>query len=200
MDDFLHQQFVKMVRTGALEECIIYFEEKLKEQNDTHFKSILGRNFVCQSEDLAQWLIRFYKGQTAPSKTVALYVEMNGFAINTDEWHCDVFGYKSCGDLADTSWLGNWHSDSDEAFELKGMEPVQQAFEAYRSIYESNKKPSVEAKFAMCLAKYLVVAHFLELVGAASAIVRADCAEMRSIKMFSTVHEWDVVWSDSCVG
>ena len=91
---------------GEFGPCIDFMEAGLRAIEPTPYHRVLGRHFLSRVPELAEWLIEFHK-KTASSglELEALYVEMNGFTINPDQWYCDLFGYKKAGDIWELEWL-----------------------------------------------------------------------------------------------
>ena len=119
-------------------------------------------------------------------KIEAMYTEMIGFDINTDEWCCYLFAYRAYGGHADYDWLA--HEDAAgtrdlalKDFALKGMEPLQIA-------YGSKEGQRAEFTDAREIAGLLVVSRFQQLVGRAAALTQ----NLR-FPLLSTAHEYDFI-------
>lgn len=133
--------FELMVPHRKLKVCIGYLESGLRSLKRTPYHRVLGKHFLGQVDELAAWLIDFHQKATAARlKPAAYYLEMNGFAVNTDGWHCHVFGYKRAGDVWDLEWLSEWDFEREEPFVLQGMESVREAF---ATLYLDEKQPLV---------------------------------------------------------
>ena len=114
---------------------------------------------------------------------------MNGFTINTQQWHCDVFGYKKAGDIWELSWLAEWDAEWDECFVLRGMESVQQAFADF---FCDDRQP-LGVKLAAEVAEHLVTARFMELVAAAHKSAKRRYAGLKGLPILATAHDWDTI-------
>lgn len=190
MSGVVSSQFGLMVPHGKLQQCIPFLEEGLRSLKRTPYHRVLGKNFLKQANDLADWIIDFHKkAVAAKQKLAALYLEMNGFTINPDQWHCDIFGYKSAGDIWDLDWLSAWDAEADECFVLQGMESVQKAF---AQLLMDQKQP-LGVKLAEEVAEHLVTARFMELVAAAHKIGKRRYAGLRGLPILATAHDWDDV-------
>ena len=94
----------------------------------TPYHAVLRKTFLHKRE-IAEWIAEFArKADAAKVGLKAMYLEMNGFTINPDEWHCNLFGYKTVGDIWDLDWLSGWDAEQRDRFVLTGMEDVQQAY------------------------------------------------------------------------
>jgi hypothetical protein len=156
----ISRRFRLMVLHGKLEECIAFLESGLRALHPTPYHQVLGTDFLAQTEDVAVWLAEFcQKGAAAGLGLTAVYLEMNGFAINPQGWHCNVFGYKTAGSLSKLDWLSRWDAERQERFVLRGMEPVQEAF---ADLFRDDQQP-LGVKLAEEVAEHLVTARFMQL-------------------------------------
>jgi hypothetical protein len=150
----------------------------------------LAKNFLTQTDQLAHWLIEFHEKATAADvKLGALYLEMNGFTINPDQWHCNLFGYKQAGNIWELDWLSSWDAEHPECFVLQGMESVQEAF---AELFFQQGKP-LGIRLAEEVAEHLVTARFMELVAAAHAAGKGRYAGLQGLPLLATAHDWDTV-------
>jgi hypothetical protein len=190
MSSAVSNLFGLMVPHGKLEACIRDLEEGLRSLKRTPYHKVLGRDFLDQASNLADWLIAMH-GQptTAKKPPAAIYVEMNGFTINPKQWHCDLFGYKKAGDIWDLDWLSAWDTECFESFVLQGMEPVQEAF---KELFLNDKTP-LGVKLAEEVAVHLVTARFMQLVAATHKISKRKHIGLKGCPVLATVHDWDVV-------
>ena len=190
MSGVVSTQFNVMVPHGKLAHCIAFLENGLRSIKRTPYHRILGKDFLHHSKDLAGWIIDFHKQATAAKiKLAAIYLEMNGFTINTQQWHCDVFGYKQAGDIWELSWLAEWDAEWDECFVLRGMESVQQAFADF---FCDDRQP-LGVKLAAEVAEHLVTARFMELVAAAHKSAKRRYAGLKGLPILATAHDWDTI-------
>ncbi len=183
-------RFGLMVPHGELEPCITWLEEGMRCLSETPYHRVVGMDFLGQADELAAWLADFHVKATRRKLTLAaLYLEMNGFTINTRQWHCDLFGYKEAGGRWDLGWLARWDAERKGSFVLRGMTPVRQAF----AKLALDEKQPLGVKLAEEVAEHLVTARFLQLVAAAHAIAKETHAGLRGLPVFATAHDWDVV-------
>jgi hypothetical protein len=183
-------QFGLMVPHGKLGPCIAFLEEGLRALRPTGYHAVLGKTFLHQGEELAGWIADFArKADAAKVGIKALYLEMNGFAINPAEWHCNLFGYKEAGDVWDLDWLSSWDAEQRGVFVLSGMEEVQRA---YADLFAGEEQP-LSVRLAEEVTDHLVTARFMEVVAAAHEVANGRFAGMEGLPVFATAHDWDVV-------
>jgi hypothetical protein len=190
MSDLVSTQFGLMVPHGRLGKCIVYLEDGLRSLKKTPYHRVLGGHFLDQANEMGEWLIDFHrKAVAAKLKLAAIYLEMNGFAINPDQWHCDAFGYVKAGDIWDLDWLSSWDLDREECFVLRGMESVQEAFAEL--FFDKDK--SLGVGLAQEITEHLVTARFMELVAAGHKAARRRYPNLRGMPVLATAHDWDTV-------
>ncbi len=190
MSGVVSTQFGLMVPHGKLAACIAYLEDGLRSLKRTPYHRVLGKDFLRQTDDLAEAIIDFHKkAGGAKWKPAAVYLEMNGFTINPEQWHCDLFGYKKAGDVWELDWLSEWDAEWDECFVLRGMESVQEAF---AELFLDDERP-LGVKLAEEVAEHLVTARFMELVAAAHKTAKRRYAGVKGLPVLATAHDWDTV-------
>jgi hypothetical protein len=180
--------FRRMVPHGKLDQCIAFLEGGLRALKPAPYHCVLGKDFLHQTDDLADWLADFLLKE-ADLKLAAVYLEMNGFAINPEQWHCDVFGYKTAGDVWRLNWLSQWDAQRKEHFVLRGMEPVQEAF---AHLFLDGGQP-LGVKLAEEVAEHLVTARFMQLVAAAHKAAKNQCPGLNRLPVLATAHDWSTV-------
>jgi hypothetical protein len=119
---------------------------------------------------------------------------MNGFTINPARWYFEGFAYEK-GDTLwnltwETEWLSRWDAHSNSQFTLTGLEPVQEAFE---NLFGKDKQ-ALGVQLAGEIAEYLVIARFDEVVGAAHAIAKKKCRDLKGVPVLCTAHDWDILY------
>lgn len=190
MSGVVSNQFGLMVPHGKLKPCIAFMEDGLRSLKRTPYHRVLGKDFLHQADELANWIVDFHKKALATKlKPAACYLEMNGFTINPGQWHCNLFGYKTAGNIWDLEWLSEWDSEREDCFVLRGMEPVQKAF---AELFLDEKQP-LGVKLAGEVAEHLVTARFMELVAAAHKVAKSRYAGIKGFPVLATAHDWDTV-------
>jgi hypothetical protein len=190
MSNAISITFDSMVPHGKLVRCIASLEDGMRSLKRTPYHRVLGKDFLGQTNDLAEWLIAFHQlAVESKVKLAAIYLEMNGFAINPKQWYCDFFGYKKAGEIWDLDWLSAWDAESQEGFALQGMESVQKAF---AELFSDGKQP-LGVKLAEEIAEHLVTARFMELVAAAHKVAKRRYSGVKGLPILATAHGWDTV-------
>ncbi len=176
-----------MVPHGRLAECIAFLEEGLASVRTTPYHALLGRNFLAQRDDAADFLIRFHRHCAQSTPIEAIYCEMNGFEINTKEWFFDAFGYRKAGDIWEQGWLAEWEYSTDTSMTLQGMEDMQKTF---ADLYPGLDSP-LSLHLADHIAIHLVCARFMELVAAAHHVAKHKYPPLSDFRVLATAHGWD---------
>jgi hypothetical protein len=194
MSGTVHTHFDLMVPHGKLRKCISFLEDGMRSLKRSPYHRVIGKDFLPLANDLGKWIIDFHQKATdANLKPSAFYLEMNGFAINPDGWHCNIFGYKTAGDVWDLDWLSASDFRREECFELSGMESVQKAF---GELYLDDRLP-LGIKLAEEVASHLVTARFMELVAAAHKSAKRRYPSLKGFPVLATAHDWDTVHQTS---
>ena len=187
--DAISSHFGLSVARGELEQCIASLEQALAALSNSPFHVVLGLDFLHLTEGAAAYLVDLYREASTKFPVQAIYVEMNGFDINPDGWHCDGFAFKTAGDQWDIDWLALWDAQSATSFELTGMEPVQTAY----SVYGPSPKRTLLEDLVLELTDHLVNARFMQLIAAAHESAKRACPSLAGLPVFSTAHDWSTV-------
>ncbi|MDF7812256.1 hypothetical protein [Hymenobacter sp. YC55] len=179
------------VKSGNLKQAIDQAELKLRGLDETYFHPILGSNLLHQSEEVVNWIDSFYSEVSQKRPVHALYFEMNGFDINTDQWYIDGFAYEEAGTSEDVDWLADWKEDmaTHQPFVLTGFELMQEAFEAYMDEEEPD-----ELEEARDLAELLVVLRLQELLAQVHQVAKIKKLAWGIVPLFATAHDYDIVF------
>ncbi len=177
------------VARGELEQCIAGLEQALAALSNSPFLVVLGLDFLHLTDDAAAYLVDLYREASREFAVQAIYVEMNGFDINPDDWHCDGFAFKTAGDQWDIDWLALWDAQSTTSFELTGMEPLQKAY----SVYGPSPDRTLLEDLVLELTDHLVNARFMQLIAAAHESAKRACPALSGLPVLSTAHDWPTV-------
>lgn len=185
----ISSRFGLSIPHGGLHDFIESADNALRTIRETPFHSVVGKNFLHHVDDVTDYLERFIRSAPADGPFAAVYCEINGFAINPDQWYFIAFGFLTAGEMKcrDWDWLASWDAESRPAFVLTGMEKVQDAFANY---YRRKTRP-LYVEIAAELAEHLVTARFMELIAAAHSKLRDRSADGKLIPFLSTAHDWD---------
>ena len=174
------------IRDGNLADTILFLEAGLAQCEGQGFKSLIGADFtnvpgriVGNINDLINFCDRRFDVR-------AVYLEMNGFDINTVRWYFDSFAYRQyVKDPEDLDWLGERESPTWPDITLTGLEQVQADFERYSKRDGTFKLSDDEpAEHAMLL----VMCKFGKLV-------QRSVSEglVKHIPVLSTAHDYDII-------
>ncbi|MBN1510981.1 MAG: hypothetical protein JXB13_03120 [Phycisphaerae bacterium] len=174
------------VSKGEMETAIRELEAALAAKQVGHFKCLIGARFTNSARKILTTVNDFIVRCDKKFDLRALYLEMNGFAINYDEWFFDLFAYsKFAEDPEDIEWLCDWELASDQ-FTLRGMKAVQREFQLY---YESDMRWDRRCRAAKEIAMHLVLAQYLRLIQKALAVGRLA----KPIPVLATAHDFDII-------
>ncbi len=185
----LIKKVYKQVACGQLSEAIHLLEKKMSTLSMGPYHAIIGRNLLGMTEAMASYLEEFVAFAVKQIELKAIYLEMNGFTINTDLWFVDAFGFPNFPGTENFDWLADWETEDFRIFEIKGIEDMQQAYQddpKYRG-----KPQTDEIKLAGDLTEYLVTLHLNQLVASASKMSRERTEMLHGIQILSTSHDFD---------
>jgi hypothetical protein len=185
------------VEAGQLAVAIAQVEASLSALAPTYFHALQGVSLVPQREAGLRWLTAFYERISRVHPVNALYLEMNGFDINTDEWYVDGFAFEKAGPLDDLDWLADWEQDmtTTEPLVLRGFEMGQEAFEHYfEHCIEEEEGPTDALERTRDLAATLVVLRLQELVDHIHRAAKAQGLAWGQTPIWVTAHDYDLVY------
>jgi len=195
MDFKLFEHTYALLQEGKLEEAVANGESKLKGMPQTDFHLILTTDLLSQSEAVIDWITKFYQRVSQQIQVRALYVELNAFDVNTDEWYLDGFAYEELGTIEDVDWLANWRTETatQEPLLLTGLEPLQEAFEAYS---QEDNAPEVIVQ-AHDVAEVLVILRVQTLVEYVHQAAKGRGLAWGAIPLLVTAHEYEIIYQSS---
>lgn len=191
----------RYIVAGQVRRHIARLEQLLRQIPDTPFHAVLGRGFAAQVEQLADWLSRVYDDGAKDFSVTALYVEMNRFDINTDQWILNGFAFKMAPpELAEDLEfnLGEYESCYEPEFVLKGMEDLQAAFAQtdIGALMVSQVPEDKRRLEAVAIATDLVTARMQELVAAAHLETARRPHPVGRVRVYANAH--DTLWLPLC--
>ena len=180
-----------MFEQGRLDAVVSVVENRLRGiEPVTPFHAIIGKDFLHQVEQVADWLAAFYDAVSDGFRPAAIYVEMNRFDINFDQWHIEAMAHIEVpnGPMHQAEWDGDISSE----FVLTNMEKVQKAMEEFQEL--SGQAESFEAidqnlRDAQGDAFFLVMLHMQNLVKRAALLCRQRGHSVGSIPVAANVHD-----------
>jgi hypothetical protein len=172
-------------RQRNIARAIAELEAFIANQNSQEFSCLPKESFSNSPSSILAEVNRFIRANCKQFDMKAVYLEMNGFGINYDEWFFNPFGYRDYSrDYEDTEWLSDWQSSEWPQVVLHGMKSSQQAFAWYHEerIWES--QPQFEPIYEA--SSLLIVARFTMLIG--DAIRSGKLA--KPIPVLATAHDF----------
>jgi hypothetical protein len=186
----LQRAITKYVEHGKLAPAIARCERELSKHPRSQFHAAIGRSWLGQTAEAAQWLAAFLR-QTAKSMPVrALYCEMTRFEINTDVWDAHALAYDFMGDPADLGWLVGWKTSTTKPLVLARMRDLQRLYGQHAR--REDGPPLGEAGPSEA-ASMLLTLRFMELIQAAAQRAREEGKLPEEMPVFAAVHDSDVV-------
>lgn len=172
---------------GKLDEAITRLESNLAACKSDRFKSLIGANFTNDPLQIANEINKFIASCERNFDVRSIYLEMNGFDINTKRWYFDFFAYDTYNeDQDDLDWLSDWDSRGWPKFTLVGLEETQKDFDWYSNAagYED-----ILAKEAEEYAVLLVMVKFVRLIEAVVATRKI----IKKVPILATAHDFDII-------
>lgn len=174
-------------RKSDISGAIGFLEERLAKEKTVRFKGLLEKGFTNRPANILSAINKFIDGCGKKFDVKAVYLEMNGFDVNTDRWYFDSFGYTKYGsDPEDIEWICEWQSPDWPQVTLKGLETVQADFEWYHAKEIWNDK---KMERAYDLAVLLVMCKFVSLIESALAAG----SRSKPIPVLATAHDFDIL-------
>ena len=173
------------IHAGNVASAITALEAFLAKQDANKFSCLLNESFSNSPRAVLDKLNSFIESNNEQFDVKALYLEMNGFGINYDEWFFSPFAYDSYSSNSnDMEWRSDWQSPDEIQITLLGMESSQQAFAWYHQeqIWRSQRDfpPIYKA------SKLLIVAKFMAFV---QSVIKSGKL-VKPIPVLATAHDF----------
>lgn len=187
MNAKIWKEVENLIHQGQLETAIENLESQLASCKSERFKSLLKKDFTTDPLVVASKINDFITLCEESFDVQAIFLEMNGFDINTDIWFFEFFAYDEYEeDEEDLDWLSDWASEAVPAVALTGLEEAQQDFDWYSN--RSGNRNAL-AKKAWDYAVLLVMCKFAWLIGRAVATGEIK----KAVPILATAHEFDII-------
>src|SRR5437660_11742023 len=99
------------MRESDITGAIGFLEERLATEKTARFEGLHAKGFTNKPKSIFSAINKFIDACSEQFVIKAVYLEMNGFAINPDRWYFDSFGYTKYGaDPQNLEWLCEWQS------------------------------------------------------------------------------------------
>jgi len=166
--DSVHENTAILLYGNKVAQAVEHLESGLRAIRRTPYHKVIGRTMLSQVRDTAYALAILSQDMGKEIKLAAAYVEMNGFADNTDRWYFEGLGYKKHVEGWDREWLAHWHSHPDLHFPITGWEDIQKVF----AEHFCNTELPLQVQLARDIAEHLVLVRYVELIVAAARQAR----------------------------
>lgn len=167
-------------------------EVELRKLPVTEFHDVLGKSLVNHADSLANWMEEFFQKSSEEITVKSLYVELNEFDINTEQWYLDCFAFSDDGglDLDDMEWLCDFETNTENVlgtiFLIGGYEKLQSAFEAIETDEDNLQN-------AKDWCEQIIIARFMELMREAHLSAKRLSLDWASIPIYFTEHAYDFI-------
>lgn len=183
MSDLLFDTMKRLtpaLAAGDLAKCERGVLTRLRALPRSPFHIAANLNISNRPEDGAALFDRYLARESEQYEVYAAYTEMNGFDINPDRWHCELFAYEKSSSQAD-DWQTKRPSDRSVSFTIKGLEQLQR-------VYASDAFQNEAFEAAIDLAGLLVVVKF-------QRFIKQVASHMTQLHfpILCTAHEYDFI-------
>lgn len=177
----------KHIADAKFDEAIAELETELAAFAFPEFQPLIAQDFTEDPANALEFINEMIEAWQKRGGVGAIYLEMNGYDVNTDEWYFDGMGYKKDGGHTDHEWLCDWdYAVEDDCWVLEGMEACQQFFEWYHAEEKYEEKRYNEA---YDIAVLLVMTKFVRYIGR----VLASGPLAAKVPVYATAHEFDII-------
>ena len=198
----IQEEILDFIKSKDIDRAIAHCEEQFKLLPKTDYHRALGRDWLHQTQAMSDWIGSFYEKASQKISVRTIYCEMNRFEINTDMWYVDALAYdvfESMDRMSD--WLSDWNesTNSEEPFELTGVEDLQKLFyrdycscDGYFAIGSEEGMPEdIEASSEAAIL--LLTLRMQQLIHAATQLARKAGKLPEDVAVLSTAHEEDMI-------
>jgi hypothetical protein len=187
--DEITEQIDECIARGDYARAATLAESVLAQIPVTAFHKIIGRDLTNLSEEAANHVTEFFEGAKRSLDVKAMYLEMNGFAINPDMWFFAAFAFSFCGNpeyADDTDWLADYEFTPETVFPITGYEDLQDACKDHMENRRYGDKVQREALNAF---ERIVTIRFIELLDHAVQFAKDKNLSWKDIAVFGTAHD-----------
>jgi len=181
------RQIEPELRKGNLNSCIMRVIEELQKLPKSPFHSVVNFRFTNKVQEVADYFTNFIRKEIERIDIKAIYVEMNGFDINPEEWFFDLFAYETYGGHEDYDWLADWKSDEYESMTLKGLEAIQEVYAKYEDgVYAEENNDFTDTR-DMC--SLLILLYFQDIIKQSASLIKGF-----KVPILVTAHDYDFIY------
>lgn len=189
----LEEKLQALVVAGRINDAIHLVENQLSTYMDTPFSLIIGRDILPLVPKLSYYLDEFIGKLQTKLDLQALYVEMNGFAINYDLWFLDFFGFDFVGSTDDWDWLADFDDEhtSTQRFIITGFEEIQNIYQRH---FQQKRGRIERQEEAADICDYAVVLRLQELLRATFQLAQKQNKTWAELPTFVTAHDFELIY------
>jgi hypothetical protein len=156
------QQIQDLIQAGQIETAIRETETTLGQLPSSDFHFIIGKDLLHLKAHLTAYLNYVYTVMKEDEELDihALYLEMNSFTTQYEQWFLHVLAYESINDRNNPDWLANFSGESQKSMTITGFEPLQAA---NKKFMETEGYRNDELRQACELQEHLVILRLQEL-------------------------------------
>jgi hypothetical protein len=157
---------------------------ELRKLPATPFHRALDLDVTNSADDAAAYFDAGIAAANEIEPTRAAAIELNGFTVNTQLWHCGLSAFPEDFGTDDLAWVGDaWHWSAGRFLAIEGLEPLQLVFAEHRGLRDDEVRSE-----ARTLAGSLVIVKFFGLAQAAAARMKH-----RGFPIYALTHDDDDV-------
>lgn len=156
-------QIQHLIQTGQIETAIRETETQLGELPNSDFHYVIGKDLLHLKAPLAAYFKYCYTimKEDEELEVKALYLEMNSFTTQYDQWFLHLLAYESVANRDNPDWLADFAGESPKTLTITGFEPLQEANKQYM---QTEGYRNDQLRQACELHEYLVILRVQELV------------------------------------
>ncbi|WP_149696075.1 hypothetical protein [Chitinophaga sp. CF418] len=156
-------QIQELIQAGQIETAIRETETMLGQLSPSDFHYVIGKDLLHLKGPLTAYFNYFYTVMTEDEELdiKALYLEMNSFTIQYDQWFLHLLAYESLVNRGILDWLADFSGESPKTLTITGYEALQETNKKYM---ETEGYRNDQLRQACELQEYLVILRVQELV------------------------------------
>ncbi|WP_440134832.1 hypothetical protein [Chitinophaga sancti] len=155
-------QIQQLIQTGQIETAIHETETMLGQLPASGFQYIIGKDLLHLTGPLTAYFNYFYTVMTEDEEleVKALYLEMNSFTIQYDQWFLHLLAYESLAHHDNPDWLADFSGEAQKRLNITGFEALQETNKQYM---QTEGYRDDQLRQACELQEYLIILRLQEL-------------------------------------
>jgi hypothetical protein len=156
-------QIQELIQAGQIETAIRETETMLGQLSPSDFHYVIGKGLLHLKRPLTAYLNYSYTVMTEDEELdiKALYLEMNSFTTQYDQWFLHILAYESLINRDNPDWLKDFSVESEKTLTITGFETLQETNKKYMQT-EGYRNDQLQQ--ACELQEYLIILRVQELV------------------------------------